>query len=244
MNELLERIDANKAQIDKHRPLEEPLLSELRAYYRVGLTWTSNALEGSSLTETETKILLEDGLTVGGKPIREYYEATGHAKAYDAMFSLMSVKRPISQKDIRELHRLFYGMVDQTNAGLYRNKRVFVSGSQYATSEPSRVTTDMGAFVQWMRKHETDMHPVEFAAQAHKRFVFIHPFIDGNGRVARLLMNLCLLRHGYTLAIVPPILRREYVELLERAHHEDEPFRYFIAQRLLETQKDILRMLT
>jgi len=81
------------------------------------------------------------------------------------------------------------------------------------------------------------------AAEAHRRFVFIHPFIDGNGRVARLLMNLCLLRHGYTLAIVPPVLRVEYIQLLEKAHTDAEPFTAFISERVLETQKDILRML-
>ena len=84
-NDLFERIDANKQKVDAYRPMQEPLLSELRAYYRVGLTWWSNALEGNSLTESETKVVLEDGLTVAGKPLRDYYEATGHAKAYDAM---------------------------------------------------------------------------------------------------------------------------------------------------------------
>lgn len=92
-------------------------------------------------------------------------------------------------------------------------------------------------------ENESKLHPVVLAAQAHKRFVFIHPFIDGNGRVSRLLMNLCLLRHGYTLAIIPPILRGEYIALLEKAHTDDAPFEAFIAERVLETQKDILRML-
>jgi hypothetical protein len=89
LNDILSRVDANKAKIDAFRPLEEPLLSQLRAYYRIGLTWSSNALEGNSLTESETKVVLEDGLTVGGKPIRDYYEATGHARAYDAMWGLL-----------------------------------------------------------------------------------------------------------------------------------------------------------
>lgn len=89
MVELLAKIDALKEKIDQYRPMQEPLLSQFRAYYRIGLTWTSNALEGSSLTESETKVVLEDGLTVAGKPLREYYEAIGHANAYDAMFGLL-----------------------------------------------------------------------------------------------------------------------------------------------------------
>ena len=243
LNDILARIDANKQKIDTYRPMQEPLLSELRAYYRVGLTWSSNALEGNSLTESETKVVLEDGLTVGGKPIRDYYEATGHAKAYDAMWAMLNAFNPLAEADILSLHRLFYSQIDEATAGRYRLQRVFISGSQYAVPAPDKIPAQMADFIKWLEDAEKALHPVELAAQAHRRFVFIHPFIDGNGRVARLLMNLCLLRHGYTLAIVPPILRGEYIELLEKAHTDDEPFTAFIADRVYETQKDILRML-
>lgn len=239
--DILTRIDENKARIDAYRPMQEPLLSQLRAYYRIGLTWTSNALEGNSLTESETKVVLEDGLTVAGKPLRDYYEATGHAKAYDAMWELIDPSKPITEADICRLHRLFYTQVDETNAGIYRKQRVFITGSRFTPPPPDKVPAEMTDFVEWM--FHADLHPVKLAAEAHRRFVFIHPFIDGNGRVARLLMNLCLLRHGYTLAIVPPVLRVEYIQLLEKAHTDAEPFNVFIAERVLETQKDILRML-
>ena len=242
-NDLLTRIDANKASIDIHRPLQEPLLSQLRAYYRVGLTWSSNALEGSSLTESETKVVLEDGLTVAGKPLREYYEATGHARAYDFMWTRLDAARTLTEADILALHRLFYQQVDERQAGAYRAQRVLITGSHHPTPAPEDVPALMAGFVQWLAANEAKLHPVELAAEAHMRFVFIHPFIDGNGRVARLLMNLCLLRHGYTLAIVPPILRTEYIQLLEKAHRDAAAFKDFIAERVLETQKDILRML-
>lgn len=240
LSEKLRRIDENKALLDTYRPMEEPLLSQLRAYYRVGLTWSSNALEGNSLTESETKVVLEDGLTVGGKPLRDYYEATGHAKAYDHMYALLT-SPAITQEDILTLHRLFYGSIDEAQAGDYRKQAVFISGSEYPTTAWEKVPEEMKAFLAWL--NTSSLHPVELAAQAHKRFVFIHPFIDGNGRVARLLMNLCLLRHGYTLAVIPPVLRGEYIALLERAHKNDEPFMEFIADRVLETQKDLLRLL-
>lgn len=239
--DILTRIDENKAKIDAYRPMQEPLLSQLRAYYRIGLTWTSNALEGNSLTESETKVVLEDGLTVAGKPLRDYYEATGHAKAYDVMWELIDPSKPISEEDVCRLHRLFYAQVDEANAGVYRKQRVFITGSRFTPPPPDKVPVEMAAFVEWMS--HADLHPVTLAAEVHRRFVFIHPFIDGNGRVARLLMNLCLLRHGYTLAIVPPVLRVEYIQLLEKAHTDAEAFHVFIAERVLETQKDILRML-
>ena len=240
LSEKLKRIDENKALLDAYRPMEEPLLTQLRSYYRIGLTWSSNALEGNSLTESETKVVLEDGLTVAGKPLRDYYEATGHAKAYDHMYNLLS-SPAITEEDILALHRLFYSSIDEAQAGEYRKQPVFISGSQYPTAPWQKVPEEMAAFVHWL--NSADLHPVELAAQTHKRFVFIHPFIDGNGRVARLLMNLCLLRHGYTLAVIPPILRSEYIALLERAHKVDRPFMEFIADRVLETQKDLLRLL-
>ena len=241
MNDLITRIDENKRKIDAYRPFDEPLLSELRAYYRVGLTWSSNALEGNSLTESETKIALEDGLTVAGKPLRDYYEATGHAKAYDAMWMLLGPNRALTEADILLLHRLFYSQIDEIEAGKYRTKRVLITGSRFTPPAPGEVPALMAEFVNWL--NTSSLHPVEWAAQAHKRLVFAHPFADGNGRVSRLLMNLCLLRHGYTLAIVPPVLRLEYIQLLEKAHTDDSQFVGFIADRVLETQKDILRML-
>ena len=242
LNDILSRVDANKAKIDAFRPLEEPLLSQLRAYYRIGLTWSSNALEGNSLTESETKVVLEDGLTVGGKPIRDYYEATGHARAYDAMWGLLDARRPLAEEDVLALHRLFYAQVDADRAGVYRRERVLITGSRWPLPAPDDVPGAMAAFLEWLAA-PGPLHPVELAAEAHRRFVFIHPFVDGNGRVARLLMNLCLLRSGYTLAVVPPVLRAEYIQLLEKAHTDAAPFAAFVAERVEETQKDILRML-
>ena len=242
MNDLFARIDANKQKIDMYRPMREPLLSELRAYYRIGLTWSSNALEGNSLTESETKVVLEDGLTVAGKPLRDHFEAVGHAQAYDAIWALLDPSIALTEADVLLLHKLFYSRIDEAQAGVYRDMRVFITGSRFIPPAQDKVPGLMVEFANWL--NTATLHPVEWAAQAHLRFVFIHPFIDGNGRVARLLMNLCLLRHGYTLVIVPPILRSEYIRLLEKAHTDDAPFVDFIAERVLETQKDILRMLT
>ncbi len=234
-------IDRLKAEIDKLRPFAGPNLQQIKAYYKIGLTYSSNALEGNSLTESETKVLLEDGLTVGGKPLREIYEATGHAKAYDHIYSLLNAPA-VTEQDLLMVHQLFYEQLDGLRAGVYRTKQVIISGSKYPTTAPAKVKGQMAEFVDWLQEQEHKLHPAAYAAQAHKKFVFIHPFIDGNGRVARLLMNLCLMRRGYTIAIIPPILRSEYISLLEKAHTNDQPFTKFVAQRLLETQRDLLRL--
>ncbi|MCM1181959.1 MAG: Fic family protein [Roseburia sp.] len=239
--ELLERTDLFQKEINALRPMEGEMLRQIRDYYRVGLTWTSNALEGNSLTESETKVLLEDGLTVGGKPLRDIFEAADHAKAYDFMFSLIRERR-IEESAAVRMHELFYWNIEREYAGRYRDIPVIVTGSRYPVAAPEKIGEEMERLFEWARKEREEYHPVAFAAQLHRRFVFIHPFKDGNGRVARLLMNLALLQDGYLPAIVPPILRSDYVALLERAHTEDEDFVAFIAERELESQKEILRL--
>jgi Fic family protein len=243
MIELLNRIDKLKAELDGFRPFEGNLLKQIRDYYKIGLTYTSNALEGNSLTESETKVLLEDGLTVGGKPIRDYYEATGHAEAYEHVFALAKNKL-VTQQDIQQIHHLFYRQIDRTNAGMYRRESIVISGSHYPTPPPESVPSLMQDFEIWLAAKQDILHPVEYAALAHKEFVFIHPFIDGNGRVARLLMNLCLLRKGFTVAIIPPVLRAEYITLLEKAHTNDKPFIRFIAESVMESQKELLHLIS
>ena len=239
--EILRKIDLFQKEINALRPMEGGMLGQIQDYYRVGLTWTSNALEGNSLTESETKVLLEDGLTVGGKPLRDVFEAVDHAKAYDYMFSVFRECR-IDEQAVLKMHELFYHNIEPTYAGRYRDVRVLITGSQYPVAAPDKVQKEMDRLFEWVRQERGEYHPVEFAAQLHKRFVFIHPFKDGNGRVARLIMNLALIQDGYLPAVVPPILRGDYVSLLERAHRDDGDFMEFIAEREFESQKEILRL--
>jgi Fic family protein len=239
---LFQKIDMYKAVIDEFRPFEGDLLNEIKAYYRIGLTWSSNALEGNTLTESETKILLEDGLTIGGKPLRDTFEALGHAQAYDLMFSLLH-SRQITEADTMTMHRMFYKDIDADAAGRYRDRQVFITGSKYPVCKPDQIAGEMEALFAWAASDRDNYHPVEFAAQLHKRFIFIHPFIDGNGRLSRLLMNTALIQDGYILAIIPPVLRQEYISLLERAHKNDRTFVDFIAERVLESEKEIMRLL-
>ena len=239
---IFKRVDQLKAAIDGVRPFEGAMLDEIRRYYRIGLTWSSNAIEGNTLTESETKVLLEDGLTAGGKPLRDSFEAVGHAEAYDFMFSLLQ-SASISEEDACTMHRLFYRNIDECAAGRYRSRAVLITGSNYPVTEPGRIPAEMASLFEWANSGRGEHHPVEFAAQLHKRFVFIHPFIDGNGRISRLLMNAVLIQDGYLPAVIPPILRREYIDLLERARTDDHPFTEFIAARVLESEKDMLRLL-
>ena len=238
MKDLLAEIDNLQKEIDAFRPLPPRTLAQLKEYYRVGLTYSSNAIEGNSLTETETKIVLEDGITIGGKPLKDHYEAIGHGEAYDHVYTLAKEK-VFTEDDLKKLHKLFYRRINEDDAGMYRKESVFISGSKYSLPTPEKVPALMESFIKSIGEKS---HPVEYAAIAHKEFVFIHPFIDGNGRVARLLMNLILLQKGYCLAIIPPILRMDYVKALEKAHTDDKEFIRFIAKTVRETQQDYLRL--
>lgn len=235
--------DRLKQEIDQHRPLKGQALKQLREYFRIGLTWTSNALEGNSLTETETKVVIEDGITFGGKPLRDHYEAIGHAEAFDHLQTL--VKRPvIAEKDILALHRLFYYRIDSANSGRYRKQNVIVTGTATVFPAPSELKGRMAAFVAEMPRLKAEKHPIEFAAMLHNRLVSIHPFTDGNGRAARLLMNLALLQAGYPVTIIPPVLRANYLTTIRLGDTGDyQPFLLLLSNMVWEAQRDYLRLL-
>ena len=240
----MNRVDSYKAAIDAARPFGGESLRELRDYYKIGLTWSSNAIEGNTLTITETKVVLEDGLTVGGHPLRELYETTGHGAAYDFMFSLAE-SRQIRVRDIREIHRLFYQQIDASRAGVWRDRPVVVTGSDYVFPLPEDIEGEMRELEAWATESRARLHPVEFAATLHLKLVTVHPFIDGNGRASRLVMNLSLLQDGYQLAVIPPICRADYLAANRRyqIHGDSRPFVDFIAERVLESEKEIMRLL-
>lgn len=241
MNSLLTEIDKLQKEINELRPLEGDALKQIKEYYRIGLTYSSNALEGNSLTESETKIVIEEGLTIGGKPLKDHFEAIGHSEAFDFIYTLAK-RKDITESEIKGLHRLFYHRIDDIKAGQYRTQKAYITGSKYPLPAPEKIQVLMPEFVLKLNQLRKEKHPVEVSALAHKDFVFIHPFIDGNGRVSRLLMNLILLQEGYNIALIPPVLRSEYVQALEKAHTDDKDFMDLIARMVRESQKDYLRL--
>ena len=239
----IKEVDLLQQEITKLPLPNVQVLKHLAAYYKIGLTYSSNALEGNSLTETETKIILEDGITIGGKPMREHLEALGHSKAYDFMLQIVK-KSILDEADICKLHYFFYYMIDLQNAGIYRMHPIFVTGSSTEFPPPTQVPDLMKAFVEECALALQRMHPLEFAAWAHIRLVTIHPFVDGNGRTARLLMNLVLLKNGYVIASIPPILRRDYLSATQAGNKGDmQPFVSLLSQMVYEGQKDYMRMI-
>lgn len=241
MKEILGKVDEVQAKINALRPFSGEMNRQIREYFRIGLTYSSNALEGNSLTLSETKVVIEDGLTIAGKPLRDHYEATGHSDAFSHMDAL-ATGTTITEEDIKKLHALFYHRIREDDAGVYRKEQAIITGSQYPLPAPDAIPGMMRELIKNLPHLKQDSHPVIYAATLHKEFVFIHPFVDGNGRVARLLMNVALVQAGYIIAIIPPLRRAEYINALEKAHKNDSDFIRLIASCVYETQKDLLRM--
>ena len=244
---LLKRIDEAKIWINDKRPLDEKEVKNLYTYYRVGMTYSSNALEGNTLTLTETKILLEDGLTAGGKPLRDSYEALGHADAYDFMLkTAQSEPFTFSEEMILELHKIFFHRLDESKAGVYRDIQVFITGTEYIPPPANEVSALMNKLSDDLLNKWNNEHPVILAAYAHQKLVDIHPFEDGNGRTARLLMNLILINKGYQIVSIPPVLRNEYINALSKGRSDGSKtggvLAKFIAECEIEAQKDFCRM--
>jgi Fic family protein len=236
-------IDAIKQEIDKYRPLSPYIISMLKEYFRIGLTYSSNALEGNTLTETETKVILEDGLTIGGKTMREHFEVVGHSQAYDFMWE-KAHNDQFSENDIRILHHLFYYRIDESNAGNYRTVPIFVSGTDFEFPKALEIAALMNDFLQNIPQLKKQYHPVHFVALLHIHLVTIHPFIDGNGRTARLLMNLALLQSGYVITIIPPIMRSSYISAIQKANKNNvTSFLHFISEMVYESSKEYLRLI-
>jgi Fic family protein len=238
---LLARVNTLKAQWDAARPIPASLLEQLRTDWEVLLTYHSNAIEGSTLTLGETKAILLDGITIAGKPLREHLEAINHREAMRLMTRLAQSGTPLLETEILDLHRTILTGIQSEDAGVYRTVRVRVAGSMRIFPNPIKVPELMGAFVEDVNAMQS--HPVVIAARAHYGLVAIHPFADGNGRTARLLMNLLLLRHTYPPVLVPIELRARYYDALEAANNGDlEPFDVLIASVVIASLERVLEV--
>ena len=234
--------DDLQEKIIVHRTLDSYEAKQLKEYYRIRLTWSSNALEGNSLTESETKVVLEDGITIGGKPLKDHFEAIGHSEAFDLLYKLAE-NQDITEANILGLHRLFYYRVEAETAGKYRERNVIITGTDFTPPAPAAVPHAMLEFIENLPRLR-QLPPVEYAAMLHLQLVNIHPFVDGNGRTARLLMNLALLQSGYPITIIPPIIRGDYISALRDSNKgNNQPFVNFISCCVWESQKEYLRLL-
>lgn len=252
--QLLQEIDLLKVEIDGLRPLPPEVERHIMDQFRLEWTYHSNAIEGNTLTYGETKAFLLHGLTAAGKPFRNYLEMRGHHQALDFLQILVRNQEPLTEAAARELHKIIlvepHHIPAQTADG--QPTRRLVQPGQYKMA-PNHVRTRTGEIhyfatpeetpalmadlFTWYRQELGQLHLLVLAATFHYRFVIIHPFDDGNGRMARLLMNLLLMQAGYPPVIVPLSGCNEYLLALEQADADNnlEPFVTLIAQHLFVT---------
>jgi Fic family protein len=241
MDNLLTAIRAKKAELDRLRPLSASALQHLQKYYDVELTYTSNAIEGNTLTLRETAEVIEHGITVGGKRLKDHLEAIDHYDAVLWMRALAATTVPVGEKDVCELHRRIVARSEPEIAGVYSAHRRRIAGSAVVFPNPAKLPELMAASGRSLEQATTP----EAAFDAHFRLTAIHPFADGNGRTARLLMNLLLIRGGYVPIAVRPEDRKTYLDTLERGSLTDDlgPFQTFMHERLDATLSEYLTAL-
>jgi len=218
MEDKLKQLTEKKQRLDKYRPLPPELVKNLEGWFKVELTYTSNAIEGNTLTRQETALVVEKGITVEGKSLEEHLEAINHAQALEFIKSLLSLKKKrekLKEADILDIHRIILAKIDDASAGRYRTVPVRIAGSTVVMPNAMKVPNLMKEFTKWLVSPNTE-HAIKISADAHYKLVSIHPFIDGNGRTARLLMNLLLIQEGYPPALIRKEDRRRYITSIER----------------------------
>ena len=224
------RIIQKRSTLDKLKPFNKGALLRLQESFRVSMTYNSNAIEGNSFSLSETKLVLEEVITVGGKSLKEHLEVTNHGRALEFLESLISKQR-IEEQDVLNLHALILDRIDSENAGFYRRSGVRISGTEYSPPPASKVPSLMQDVYRLLN---TKGEPIEISASIHQKFVDIHPFIDGNGRTARLLMNLYFMRNGYPPILVLKTERKKYIGTIiqNQISHNPVPFINFVAKAL------------
>lgn len=244
---MFEKINELKEKLDRNRPLPKIIVDKLKNAFNIELIYNSNAIEGNTLTLHETKMVIEQGLTVGGKPFKDYLEAINLAEAIEFIEELVKDQEPLNDSNLKKIHYLVLKGIKKENkyAGVYRSVPVMISGSQHEPTQPYMISQEMEQLLYWYNENKANLHPVELASLFHFKFVYIHPFIDGNGRTARLLMNFILMQYGFPPAIVKAEheVRAKYYNTLEIASTTGatKPFVQFIAECVETTLEKYLK---
>jgi Fic family protein len=231
-------IDSLKKAIDEHRPFSKGLAHSLQQKLIVEWTYNSNAIEGNTLTLSETKVVLE-GITIGGKSMVEHLEVINHREAILFVEDLITSKRSFSEWSIRNIHALILKEIDNRHAGTYRDENVVISGAKHIPPKHYEIRDLMQKLMAEYTYEWRAFHPVIRATLLHGEFVKIHPFIDGNGRTSRLLLNFELMKNGYPPIIIKNEERARYYDVLDIAHTtmNYEPFLALVSTLVIEAEQ-------
>jgi len=241
------RLEEKLAKLNKLRPLPKSAVRKLREKFQIEMTYNSNAIEGNSLTLKETFLVINEGLTVKGKPLKDHLEAKDHYAALDYLHDLIDKdkKHTVSEMLIKNLHHIILQETDKEWAGRYRNANVIIGGANHTPPDALQVPNKMRDLITWLNSQKNKMNVIELTALLHHRLAHIHPFFDGNGRMARLTMNLFLMQAGYPLVVIMKTDRKKYYDVLDKADSgKYEPLIKFVAQSIERSLDIYLKTLT
>jgi len=241
------RLEEKLKKLNKLRPLPRSAVQKLREKFQIEMTYNSNAIEGNSLTLKETFLVINEGITIKGKPLKDHLEAKDHQAALEYLHDLVdkNKKHTISEMLIRNLHQIIIQETDKEWAGRYRNANVVIGGAKHTPPDALQVPQKMRDLITWLNAQKNKTNIVELAALLHHKLVYIHPFFDGNGRTSRLTMNLLLMQAGYPLVIILKNDRKKYYDALSKADDgKYESLIKFIAQSVERSLDIYLKTLT
>jgi Fic family protein/plasmid maintenance system antidote protein VapI len=244
LQKILDEIDFLKAKLDSFKQFDSYRIAQA---LELEYTFESNRIEGNTMTLRETDLVIKEGLTISGKSMREHLEVINHQEAIAYIKDLMQRNTSINEREVLSIHNLILRGIHREDAGRYRKVQVMIQGSSHMPPQPFLVAKEMEDFFIWYETNKNSLHPIILAAEMHVRLVTIHPFIDGNGRTARLVMNLILLQHGYIIANIKGDYdnRMQYYQALETAQtkNDKEDFLLFIAQTEKESLERYLNII-
>lgn len=242
----LKEIDALKIRLDHVRPLQAEALQKIKAAFEMEYTYDSNRIEGNTLTLQETALVVNEGITIGGKSMKEHLEAINHAQAVEYIKDIAKQDIHISDRTIKKIHALVLHGINKEDAGKYRNVPVMIVGSKHTPPQPYLIEPQIEQFMREYKEMEGQAHPVVISAYLHDELVKIHPFVDGNGRTSRLLMNLYLLSHGYPITSLKSDneAKQAYYKALGISHTEGhrETFYLLVADAVKNSLETYLKV--
>lgn len=233
----LERIHEKKCELDKKRPIPSYVLKSIKDSLSIEWTYNSNSIEGNTLTLQETKMVIEDGFTIKGKSLREHFEVVNHQEAIEFVESLASNEYVLNKLDILSIHHLVLQKIEKDFAGKYRTSGVRISGANFVPPNALKVDEFVSELIDFANDSEVNI--LIRSAIFHHRFVWIHPFFDGNGRTARLLLNLILMKSGFPPAIILKNDRKKYYDALNQANNQDYSKLVLLILQAVERTLDI-----
>lgn len=217
---LLRSIEGKKHELDTFRPFPPELVRKLDEQFTLEWIYNSNAIEGNTLSLRETDLVINRGLTIGNKTLKEHFEALNHKEGIQFLYDFVKKKKELDETVILEIHKIILKNMSDAEGGHYRNVNVMIRGAVHIPPSAVKIPKLMTEFVEWYYEHRSKLPAVELAGWLHYKMVYIHPFADGNGRTARLIMNLILLQNGYPPAVILNLDRKKYYRVLKEADLE------------------------